>query len=138
MFRIAFTLGLRWLLLCPWPSPRDFWAVFGGSCSLSAPPAWGDAGVFWRFVMMGSGENVYYGCGQGKRSEPAQVRVVAARGDVLRLGLGRAGLAGLADAVVGIGVGEVRLKPEVTKETVRMEGDSVVDTDPSVFRGDEE
>ena len=65
MFRIAFTLGLRWLLLCPWPSPRDFWAVFGGSCSLSAPPAWGgDAGVFWRFVMMGSGENVYYGYGQ--------------------------------------------------------------------------
>lgn len=88
--------------------------------------------------MMGPGENVYYGCDQGKRSEPAQVRVVAARGDVLRLGLGRAGLAGLADAVVGIGVGKVRLKPEVTKETVRMEGDSVVDTDPSVFRGDEE
>ena len=94
--------------------------------------------MFWRFVMMGPGENVYYGCGQGKRSEPAQVRVVAARGDVLRLGLGRAGLAGLADAVVGIGVGKVRLKPKVTKETVRMEGDSVVDTDPSVFRGDEE
>lgn len=94
--------------------------------------------MFWRFVMMGPGENVYYGCGQGKQSEPAQVRVVAARGDVLRLGLGRAGLAGLADAVVGIGVGEVRLKPEAAKEAAGMEGDPVVDIDPSVFRGNEE
>lgn len=35
--------------------------------------------------------------------------------------------------MVGNGVGEVRLKPEVAKEAARMEGDSVVDIAPSVF-----
>ena len=51
---------------CPRSRPRDFWAVsqemgvdfamdldfcavFGGVCSLSALPTWGNAGVLWRF-----------------------------------------------------------------------------------------
>ena len=51
---------------CPRSRPRDFWAVsqemgadfamgldfcavFGGGCSLPAPPTWGNAGAGWRF-----------------------------------------------------------------------------------------
>lgn len=58
----------RWRLLrpCPRSRPRGFWAVsqemgadfamvldfcavFGGGCSLSAPPTWGNAGAARRF-----------------------------------------------------------------------------------------
>lgn len=37
----------KWAPISPWV--LDFWAVFGGSCSLPASPTWGNAGVLWRF-----------------------------------------------------------------------------------------
>lgn len=37
----------KWAPISPWV--LDFWAVFGGVCSLLAPPTWGNAGVLRRF-----------------------------------------------------------------------------------------
>lgn len=37
----------KWAPISPWA--LDFCAVFGGSCSLSASPTWGNADAGWRF-----------------------------------------------------------------------------------------
>lgn len=40
----------KWAPISPWV--LDFWAVPGGSCSLSASPTWGNADVWWRFGLI--------------------------------------------------------------------------------------
>ena len=60
MLRFALSLALAAAAALPAVAPPrvlgadfvmalDFCAVFGGGCSLSVPPNWGNAGVGWRF-----------------------------------------------------------------------------------------
>lgn len=40
----------KWAPISPWV--LDFWAVPGGSCSLSASPTWGNADTEWHFGLI--------------------------------------------------------------------------------------
>lgn len=69
-------------------APRGFWAVSGGSCSLSASPTWGNADAGWRFGLIRPAKPPR-SCEQGSRAlkvahEDVQLR--RGRNDAERIG----------------------------------------------------